>query len=93
MKLTVEGIENEKGKYEQYKEVIKKQKERLMKEYTELTSKKFDCNNESNVYKLKFEKAKISQQEFFRLYHFLDFKKQNSLTFLCKSSVFYQFIH
>ena len=62
MKLTVEGIENEKGKYEQYKEVIKKQKERLMKEYTELTSKKFDCNNESNVYKLKFEKAKISQQ-------------------------------
>lgn len=33
-----------------------------MKEYTELTSKKFDCNNESNVYKLKFEKAKISQQ-------------------------------
>ncbi len=26
MKLTVEGIENEKGKYEQYKEVIKKQK-------------------------------------------------------------------
>ena len=62
MKLTVEGIENEKGKYEQYKEVIKKQKERLMKEYTELTSKKYEYNNESNVYKKKKKKAKISQQ-------------------------------